>query len=248
MLSIAKSRYTFPWQTLFVLLNAVGVLLGFIYDVKVPNLYEHNVHYRMGWLFTWISFAWLLMGVINMYARKKDGRRHSGQQMSAANMAQYQRIQQTQEPEHPRWSRDSGQGTEPNSASLFGSVGSGSPRADFENVRFGDHLPPYHHDDEMDGIEVEKRSFLHNTRVDRFLSSKLHKYVTGRVFSISKWTYIFFERALLILGFFAITSGLVVFGGLAVSLPLNPYRYVTSQANLFSVAWYGHLQPPRPLY
>jgi hypothetical protein len=221
MLSIAKSRYTFPWQSLFVLLNAVGILLGFIYDAKVPNLYEHNVHYRMGWLFTWISFAWLLMGILNMYSRKTEGRRHSGQQMSAANMARYQRIQQAQEPEHPRWSRDSGQGTERNSASLFSSAGSGSPSADFENQRFGDSTPPYHHDDEMDEeIEVEKRSFLRNTRVDRFLSSKLHKYATGRVFSINKWTYIFFERTMLILGFFAITSGFVVFGGLAVSLSI----------------------------
>lgn len=71
-----------------------------------------------------------------------------------------------------------------------------------------------------DEIEVEKRSFLRNTRVDRFLSSKLHKYATGRVFSINKWTYIFFERTMLILGFFAITSGFVVFGGLAVSLSI----------------------------
>ena len=215
MLSIAKSRYTFPWQFLFVLLNAVGVLLGFIHDAKVPNLYEHNVHYRMGWLFTWISFAWLLMGIVNTYGRKTKGRRHSGQHMSAANMAQYQRIQQAEEPECPRWSRDSGQGTERNSASLFGSVGSRSPNADFENQPFGDPLPPYHHDDEMD--EVEKRSFLRNTRVDRFLSSKLHKWFTGRAFSINKWTYIFFERSLLILGFFAISSGVVVFGGLGVS-------------------------------
>jgi hypothetical protein len=221
MLSIAKSRYTFPWQAFFVLLNTVGVLLGFIYDAKVPNLYEHNVHYRMGWLFTWISVAWLLMGIVNMYSRKTEGRRHSGQQMSAANMARYQRIQQTQEPENPRWSRDSGQGTERNSASLFSSTGSGSPSADFENQRFGDSTPAYHHDDEMDEeIEVEKRSFLRNTRVDRFLSSKLHKYATDRAFNINKWTYIFFERTMLILGFFAITSGFVVFGGLAVSLSI----------------------------
>jgi hypothetical protein len=219
MLSVVKSRYTFPWQTLFVLLNAIGVILSFVYDTKVPNLYEHNVHYRMGWLFTWITFAWLFMGIVNMYARKTKGRRHSGQQMSAANMARYQRIQQAQEPQHPRWSRDSGQGTERNSASLFGSGGSGSPSTDFETQRFGDALPPYHHDDETDEeIEVEKRSFLHNTRVDRFLSSKLRKYTTGRALTINKWTYIFFERSLLILGFFAITSGFVVFGGLAVSI------------------------------
>lgn len=217
MLSIAKSRYTFPWQTLFVLLNAIGILLSFIYDAKVPNLYEHNVHYRMGWLFTWISFAWLLMGIVNTYARKTTGRRHSGQQISAANMAQYQRIQHAQEPEHPRWSRDSGQGTERNSASLFGSSGSGTPTADFENQHFGDALPPYDHDEMDEETEVEKRSFLRNTLVDRFLSSKLHKYATDRAFSINKWTYVFFERSLLILGFFAITSGFVVFGGLVVS-------------------------------
>ena len=223
MLSVAKSRYTFPWQALFVVLNAVGVLLGFIYDAKVPNLYEHNVHYRMGWLFTWISLAWILMGIVYTYTRKTEGRRHSGQQMSAANMAQHHRIQQTQESERPRWSRDSGQGTERNSVSLFGSSRSGSASTDYENRRFDDSLPPTHDDDEIDEeIEVEKRSFLRNNRVDRFLSTSLHKYATGRVLSINKWTYIFFERTMLIFGFFAISSGFVVFSGIAVSFQNPP--------------------------
>lgn len=214
MFSVAKSRYTFPWQALFVLLNAVGVILSFIYDANVPNLYKHNVHYRMGWLFTWFSVAWVLMAVVNMYTRKSEARRHSGQQMSAANMAQYQRIHQEHE---PRWSRDSGQGTERNSASLLGSNGTGSPSAELEDHHFDVDLSPYERAEEHHEEESEKRSFLRNTRVDRFLSKNLHKYATARILSINKWTYIFFERTMLIFGFFAASSGFVVFGGLAVS-------------------------------
>lgn len=225
-LSIAKSRYSFPSQALFVLLNATGVLLSFIYDAKVPNLYEHNVHYRMGWLFTWFSVAWVLTGVVNMYTRKTDSRRHSGQQMSAANMAQYQRIHEMSE---PRWSRDSGQGTERNSASLLGSNGTGSPSTELEDHHFDVDLPPYQHAEEHNEQEPEKRSFLQNTRFDRFLSKNLHKYATGRILSINKWIYIFFERAMLIFGFFAASSGFVVFGGLAVGpLPNCLLAHVTA--------------------
>jgi len=221
-LSIAKSRYAFPWQAIFVLLNAVGVLLSIIYDSRVPDLYEHNVHYRMGWLFTWITLAWVFMAIVNIYSRRLDRRRHSGQQMSAANMAHYHRINQIHEPE-ARWSRDSGQGTERNSVSLLGSGsnsnGSGSPSTELEDQHFDIDLPPYQHAaDEHQDDEPEKRSFLRNTPIDRFFSKHLPKYATGRILSINKWMYIFLERTMLIFGFFAITSGFVVFGGLAVSL------------------------------
>ena len=218
-LSIAKSRYAFPWQTLFVLANAVGVLLSIIYDSRVPDLYEHNVHYRMGWLFTWFTLAWVFMGLVNMYSRRLERRRHSGQQMSAANMAHYHRINQINESQVPRWSRDSGQGTERNSASLLGSNsnGTGSPSTELEEQHFDIDLPPYQHaTDEQQDDEPEKRSFLRNTPIDRFLSKKIPKYATGRILSINKWSYIFFERTMLIFGWFAITSGFVVFGGLAV--------------------------------
>jgi hypothetical protein len=219
-LSIAKSRYTFPWQALFVLLNAVGVLLSVIYDASVPDLYEHNVHYRMGWVFTWFSIAWVLMGVVNIYARRSSERRNSGQKMSVANMARYQRISQTNEQEQPRWSRDSGQGTERNSASLLGSNGSGSPSTGSEDQHFDVELPPYQPATDSNEGEPEKRSFLKNTRVDRFLTKNLHKYATSRMLSFNKWTYIFFERTMLIYAFFAVSSGFIVFGGLAVRVPL----------------------------
>jgi Domain of unknown function (DUF2427) len=223
MFSIAKSRYTLPAQAIFLACHAFGVVLVIIYRANVPDLYEHNVHYRMGWTFTWFALAWVLMGIVNIYARRKDSqsRRNSGQPVSAANMAQYARLQ-TEVPQSYRWSADSGQGSERNTASLLGSRSdshSGSPVTDTERSRFDDTLPPAYHveDEDPETADIEKRGCLRNTRVDRFLSKNVHKYAFGKTLSIIKWTYVFFERTLIILGFFALTSGGVVFGGVMVS-------------------------------
>ena len=79
----------------------------------------------LGWVFTWFAAAWIILGVLNIYAgRFVKNRRHSGERMSFANMTRYSRLQQLREEDSPRWSGDSGQGTERNSDSLFGT---GSP-------------------------------------------------------------------------------------------------------------------------
>jgi hypothetical protein len=211
--SVAQSRYTLPVQGLFFILNVIGVFLGTVYDAKTPDLYENNAHHKIGWIFTWVALAWIVMGVVNIYASRFSGRRHSGQQISAANMARYSRLQDDEEEQQPRWSGDSGQGTERNSYSMFGS---GSPGTDTDNKPFDESLPELGNVD-VEG-EAEKRGFLRNVRVDRFLSRNVHKIAFGKTLKISQVLYIVIERLIIIMGWIAMTTGAVTFSGIFVSL------------------------------
>jgi hypothetical protein len=241
MFSVAKSRYTLPVQALFFILNAIGVFLGVVYDAKTPDLYENNAHHKIGWIFTWVLTAWIFMALVNLYSTRSNGRRHSGQQISVANMTRYQRLQTEQDTDNVRWSGDSGQGTERNSYSLFGS---GSPGTDnTERRNFDDEtLPAYQNVDGDD--EPEKRGFLRNTRVDRFLSRNIHRIAFGKTLKINAVLYTVIERTIIMMGWISLMTGIVTFGGLFVSKQNSIWRrscMLTSDhsaAILFSMVWH----------
>lgn len=221
MFSVAQSRFALPSQGIFLLANTVGLVLGTVYDANTPDLYENNAHHKVGWIFTWFAGAWVVLGVVNMYASRysKDDR-DIGEQMSIANMTRYSRLQQVSQTNSPdrRWSGDSGQGTERHSGSLFGS---GSPGTEADQGAFDEQLPMYTSDDiENEHVDAEKRGLLQDTRVDRFLTKYLHR-LPGSIFTASKVIYILFERMLVIFGFIALLTGIVTFGGVFVSARLS---------------------------
>jgi len=121
MLSIARSRLALASQFMFLAVNAFALVLGLVYNHKTPELYENNVHSKIGWIITWVASAWVGMALIEAYAsRTKDtlSDRHAGNVLNAANIAQYQRVHNFQASSQSRWSNDSGQGTERNSVAL----------------------------------------------------------------------------------------------------------------------------------
>jgi hypothetical protein len=212
--SIAKSRLTIPSQAIFFILNALGLFLGTVYNVNTPDLYENNAHHKMGWIFTWIAAAWVAMGIINIYSDYVQGRRRSGEQISRVNLARYARLHQ--EPDNHRWSNDSGQGTERNSASLFGS--SASPSTDSENQNFEESLQAYN-DIELneDSGEAEKHGFLRNTQVDHFLSKNIPRIAFGKTLAINRILYTIIERTVIIMGWVVFATGIITFSGIFVS-------------------------------
>jgi hypothetical protein len=214
MFSIAKSRYTIPVQSLFFLINGLGVFLSVVYDAKTPDLYENNAHHKIGWIFSFLALVWILLNVVNSYAGRLRGRRHSGHQISAANMARYSRLQNEQDSEQPRWSGDSGQGTERNSYSLFGS---GSPGTDRESRPFDETLPGLRDVDIEDTtVDAEKVSFVRSGILDRFLSRKIPRFAFGKSLKISRAVYTIIERLITIMGWIALLTGAVTFGGIFV--------------------------------
>lgn len=141
MLSIARSRYTLAAQFLFLLTNAIGVLVGIFYNANTPDLYPNNAHHKLGWLVTWVVGAQVLVGLVGRVAgtmnrSSRTGHRKEEEQsfipVSTEAMAEHHRMNQGLFSSPYRGSNDSGQGTERNteslrSASLSTMVGHESP-------------------------------------------------------------------------------------------------------------------------
>ncbi|OAL54910.1 hypothetical protein IQ07DRAFT_500157 [Pyrenochaeta sp. DS3sAY3a] len=216
MLSIARSRFTLPSQLAFLAVNAFALVLGLVYNHKTPELYDNNAHSKTGWIITWIASAWALMALIQTYvgrSKAHPSEDEASEPMTTANMTRYQRVQDEELPDPSRWSNDSGQGTERNSSSLYGH--SRSPSVESEDQQFPGPTRKYTQED-LDSFEddSEKRGFLRNNRVDRFFSRSVAKYAVGRTLKAIRFFYIVVERTILLQGFVAICSGIVVYGGI----------------------------------
>ncbi|KAL2683652.1 hypothetical protein IWX47DRAFT_865678 [Phyllosticta citricarpa] len=237
MLSVARSRFALPAQFLFLASQGVALFTAIIYDAKTPDLYPNNAHYKVRWIVFWISAVWVALGLVNLYADWTN--RSKTQPLSTALMAQYQRLQQAQQTPPNRMSYDSGQGTERNSGSLFGH--SLSPCAESEDRR---HFHDAHDDDyeaaafdDADNVE-EKRGFLRNTRVDRFMSRVVPR-IGDRPLKIMRFFYVLVERLILVLGFVSVATLTTTVGGISRGNHIfNILAHYIKGAIFF---WYGLL-------
>ncbi|KAH9880144.1 hypothetical protein J1614_002170 [Plenodomus biglobosus] len=215
MLSIARSRFVLSAQVAFLAINALALVLGLVYDRQTPNLYPNNAHSKVGWAITWIASAWIFMSLVQRYMDRNNGGCCGGAQpMNAADMARYQRVPEERQPALSRWSNDSGQGTERNSESLQGH--SRSPSVESEDLQFASPVRA-HIQDEFDdlGDEAEKQGFLRDSFVDRFMSRNVARFIGRRTLKAIRILYIIIERTILLQGFIAISSGTIVYGGIA---------------------------------
>ena len=71
---------------------------------------------------------------------------------------------------------------------------------------------------------AEKRGFLGNNSVDRFFSRNVTRFAGGRTLKLLRGLYVAVDRTIIVLGFIAIMTGTVVYGGIAVS---SPFKHVT---------------------
>lgn len=214
-LSVARSRYHLPAQILFHIVNGLGVLAGFVYNHSTPDLYMNNAHHPLGWVVVAFTIAWTLLSVYVAYGEYQSGRRSSLQQergRTIRTMARFEPQPPYNDECSPRDSRDSGQGTERNSASLFGSRQNSTddvyrkPAEDDRDLGF--------EDEKLDDEEPERRGFLGNKKLGSLLSKGVRKVSTKRTTMIMRVTQILLEKFLLLLGFAALTSGFIVAGGL----------------------------------
>lgn len=211
MLSTARSRYHIPAQVVFHIVNGLGVFTGFVYNHSTPDLYQNNSHHPLGWAVTGFTIAWTLMSLYTAYGEYRSRRAslERGQSLSSRTMEQYDQLHRYNDEVSPRHSRDSGQGTERNSASLFGSRQNSS-----DSVYQKPEQPMEDDEDERGAQEPERQGFLGHNRVDRFISKSVRRFSTQRAGKVVRFSQIFLEKVLLLLGFAALTSGFIVAGGL----------------------------------
>lgn len=217
MLSLARSRLGLPTQLFFLSVNACGLLLGGIYSRNTPDLYKGNIHHTFGWVVTWIVSAQAVIGVIRLYA---SGKTHAGKfeeqaaliQIPVASMVQHRRMHSMREVNPYRYSDDSGHGTE-SSTSRCNSFSPADEPEQEEMLRMYQRQ-----DDDFGGHEKETKNFWwRKTALDRVLLRKIPAVVSERAMGLMNVVYEVVDRVSLILGFVAIASGTVVYGGIFVS-------------------------------
>ena len=214
MLSVARSRYHLPAQVGFHVLNGLGVFTGFVYNHSTPDLYENNAHHPIGWVVTSFTVAWTLLSfyvAFDEYRNNKHASLAREQSMTVENMARHAQFHPYSDSVSQRYSRDSGQGTERDSASLLGSRQNSS-----DSVGLKREMPSRDLDLESEDNESahERRGFLGNNAVGRFVSQGVHRFSSQRVTQTIRFVQIISEKVLLLLGFLALTSGFVVYGGI----------------------------------
>lgn len=222
MFSVARSKFALPSQFCFLAFNALGVLLGIIYNSQTPDLYENNAHHKIGWIVTWVACAQAIMSLIFAYAGRGETESSSYERaaflpVSTDEMGENQMAYPNGALHEYRWSRDSGQGTERNSASLNSRAPSPcrSPVEEYDGFDKPEdqHFKP-----------VGRPSWWQNTVVDRFLVSRVPGMMSSRVLRVLNFVYIVIDKIILPFGFAAIATGGVTYGGIMVSILPQMWR------------------------
>lgn len=235
MLSIARSRLTIPSQAVFLAVNTLGLVVGILYNVQTPDLYENNAHHKIGWIATWAAVAWLLVGVLTLYTRARSAGNIQPQLQPVTQqaMAEYHRFDARRDFDRYRWSHDSGQGTERNTESLASNSRSNSCN---ESVDLSKGRKPEQEDDDEDGEEA--RGFLRDTRADRFLAQSTARF-TGRTSKAVNTVYVILERCIIPLAFITFMTGLVTYSGIGYEHSIfNVLAHLIKGGIFF---WYGLL-------
>ena len=218
MFSVAKSRLALPTQFLFLILNALGVLVGIVYNSETPDLYENNVHHKIGWIATWTMIAQTAMGMILAYSgrgKSNQGSAHERASFLPSAMEEHERSYHRAPMHEYRWSGDSGQGTERGSSSIHSPM---SPISG-ERIRDSDEFERYGKPEgDFADDEVAGNSRCCGSVVDRFFSRRLSGLISGRGLNIISAVYGTIDRLILFLGFIALVTGAVVYGGIFVSI------------------------------
>lgn len=217
MLSLARSRFALHSQLLFLCVNGFGLLLGVVYNSKTPDLYENNMHHWLGWVVTLVLLIQCGFGVVRSFAHGKEIVESSLEEqasfipISTEAMQHHQSMQDILASEQYRYSRDSGQGTEAESARSH-SISSLLHREDAPPVsdNWRDmNIGPSHD---------EKVANLYGPNAKRMM----YRIVSGlpsRIVSVMDFFYLATDRLILILGFVLVISGMVTYGGIFVSDP-----------------------------
>ncbi|KAK2045129.1 hypothetical protein LZ31DRAFT_594253 [Colletotrichum somersetense] len=221
MLSIARSKYTLALQLIFLAVNALGVLLGTIYNTNTPDLYPNNAHHKLGWLVTCVVSAQVLIGLLGRVASVLSGeeRQTYGKNehqyfipVSTTAMAEHHRINTPRFASEYRLSTDSGQGTEPCTESLrspsrSSSSNQVSPRSS------DDHRKEYVEDDDdhEDSLSMPLPRLNNEKKANQILA-KIAGKISSRVWKGILFVYNFVDRIILPLGSVALCLGIVTYG------------------------------------
>ena len=215
MLSVARSRIALIIQLSFLGLHSLGLLLATVHSSKVPDLYENNVHNKIGWIVTLVVVAQCAIGLVKLAANiVKPQEARTEQQVSflpisTEALAQHQ---STAYQDGYRYSQDSGHFTasEPSRSQSF------SSNHDQEEEEEEERKLREYQDAQAEAEYTEKQGLLGNTKIQR-AASRISAKISKRSMKVLNVIYTAMDFIILPLGFVAIVTGTVVYGGVFVS-------------------------------
>ncbi|KAI1249848.1 hypothetical protein MGN70_009464 [Eutypa lata] len=222
MFSIARSRYTLPTQFVFLATNAIGVVVGTVYNAKTPDLYPNNAHHKLGWLVTWVVCAQVMIGLIGRVAGVLGSRGAGG--FSKEEQQGFIPVSTEAMAEHEHHHRMNGEGFVQQPYRHSQDSGSAhnaaeSRRSDSLSTMVGQESPNEHTEQRVHFVDVEDDGddfdYKEKMSGSKFLSNSVLTKFAGKI-SSRAWTvllfgYNFVDRTILILGYIALCLGLVTY-------------------------------------
>ena len=215
VLSVARSRLALIIQLSFLGLHSVGLLLATVHSSKVPDLYENNVHSRIGWTISLVVVTQCIIGLVKLAAnivKPQEARteeRVAFLPVSTEALAQHQ---STGYQDAYRYSQDSGHFTasEPSRSQSFSST------HDQEEEEEEEQKLREYKDAQAEVDYTGKQGLLGNTKIQR-AASRISAKVSKRTMKVLNVIYTANDFIILPFGFIAIVTGTVVYGGVFVS-------------------------------
>lgn len=225
MLSLARSRYTFLTQGILFVTNAIGLLLGVIYNATTPDLYPHNVHHALGWVLTWVVLVQICIGQLSRGPRRfrsaATQARHSTEMQGFLSGSTHSHVQRERgdnpQAQVSKLSNDSGQSSEPDTESCRRNLMSSDP---LSPISFCQNEEEKEYDSNREHDYHKALAFPSTFRhAWHGLRIMLHKRLPSRVRKVLLSTYNLINGTILIFGFIALCTGIITYGGLFVSAP-----------------------------
>ena len=216
MLSVTRSRLALPTQISFLGLYILGLWLGTVYSAKTPDLYENNAHNKVGWIITWIVVVQCVIGLLKLAVSFQEPQEVDAEERTAflpmSTQALTQHHQAIYSPDEYRYSRDSGHYTA-SEASRSQSVSSMQDHESEEHQKFLEYQNPHA---DIDAEYPKKQRHLGNTKAQR-VATRIAVMMSQRTKRALNVAFDAINCMGLPLGFVAMVSGAVVYGGVFVS-------------------------------
>lgn len=211
MFSIVRSKFALLVQFIFLAVNALGVICGTMYNINTPDLYQNNAHHKIGWIATWVFTAQVIMSLLFLYSGRNKSAASAPSERASFLPASLRAIDARSFHQH-RWSGDSGHGTEP--PSPISSSRTLSPDREYEYSKPEPEDEPEDLEDVPLSPPSRRPSWFHNTRFDKYLSTRVPGLASKKMVKIAEVVYEVIDRTILILGFIALLTGIVTYAGI----------------------------------
>jgi cytochrome b561 len=208
MLSVARYRLILFVRLAFLGVHSVGSLLGIVYRSKTPNLYKNNAHNKVGWLLTGIILAQCVLEIVKFAASIGKSEARSEEQEAFLHPVS-EKVMQHEQTHAYRYSNGSGHFTASESSRSQSVSSMMDPHKEEQEQKLHAYKNP-RADVEADCTE----------KLGLLCQAKLHRFTLGVPANLSRKTIhtlnvmdSIINSISLLLGFVAIISGAVVYGG-----------------------------------